>query len=287
MPANRMPRVFDRALVARHLERRPTVHDDFVTRLVLADLVERLATVARSFERALIMAPDGGILPSRGESANGPIVFESAATVLASPGVPLLDPEALDLPRRDYDLIVSLFDLDVVDDVPGFLSRLRAHLRGDGLFLAAAIGGDSLTELREAFLAADAEIGGGAYLRVAPFIALSDAAGLLQRAGFALPVSDVETHTVRYGSPLALMRELKTLGASNPLAERPDRFATRALMAAAAAAYQQLAGDADGRVRATLEIIWMSGWAPHASQQKPLKPGSAQVSLTKVLGTKN
>jgi hypothetical protein len=233
------------------------------------------------------MAPDATPLPSRETSANGSFVFERAATVLAAPGAVLVDPEALELPRRDYDLVVSLFDLDIVDDVPGFLSRVRAHLRGDGLFLAAAIGGDSLTELREAFLAAEAELGGGAYLRVAPFIALSDAAGLLQRAGFALPVSDVETHTVRYESPLALMRELKALGASNPLAERPGKPATRRLIAHASAAYQQLAGDPDGRVRATLEIIWMSGWAPHESQQKPLKPGSAEVSLTKVLKTRN
>jgi hypothetical protein len=197
-----------------------------------------------------------------------------------------VDPEVLDLPRRSYDLIVSIFDLDVVDDVPGFLARARAHLRGDGLFLAAAIGGDSLTELREAFLTADADVSGGAFLRVAPFIPLSDAAGLLQRAGFALPVSDVETHTVRYETPLSLMRELKALGASNPLADRPHKMATLALIRAASAAYEALAADSDGRVRATLEIVWVSGWAPHESQQKPLKPGSAEISLTKVLGTK-
>jgi hypothetical protein len=207
--------------------------------------------------------------------------------VVPSADAPLIDPEALDLPRRDYDLIVSIFDLDVVDDVPGFLARARAHLRGDGLFLAAAIGGESLTELREAFLAADAETGGGAYLRVAPFIPLSAAAGLLQRAGLALPVSDVETHVVRYGSPLALMRELKALGASNPLAERPQKPATKRLLGAASAAYERLAGDPDGRIRATLEIVWMSGWAPHESQQKPLKPGSAEISLAKVLKTRN
>ena len=281
------PKVFDRALIARHLERRPPGFDDFVTKLVLADLEDRLGTVTRSFEQALIMAPDATLLPTRGVSANGPFVFERAATILPMGGVPLVDPEVLDLPRRNYDLIVSIFDLDVVDDVPGFLARARAHLRGDGLFLAAAIGGDSLPELREAFLAADAEIGGGAFLRVAPFIPLSEAAGLLQRAGLALPVSDVETHTVRYESPLSLMRERKILGASNPLADRPTRFATLRLIQAASEAYGNLATDLDGRVRATLEIIWMSGWAPHESQQKPLKPGSAEISLTKILGTKN
>jgi hypothetical protein len=281
------PKVFDRALIARHLERRPAGHDDFVTRLVLADLVERLGTVTRSFEQALIMSPDATVLPAWGRSANGQFAYERVSTVLPMAGAPLVDPEALDLPRRGYDLIVSLFDLDVVDDVPGFLARARAHLRGDGLLLAAAIGGDSLTELREAFLSADASVSGGAFLRVAPFIPLSAAAGLLQRAGLALPVSDVETHTVRYQTPLSLMRELKALGASNPLADRPHRMATMKLIRAASAAYEQLASDLDGRVRATLEIVWMSGWAPHESQQKPLKPGSAEISLTQVLKTKN
>jgi SAM-dependent methyltransferase len=273
------PRIFDRTLIARHLQRRPSGVDDFVTRLALTDLEERLLTVSRSFERALIMAPDARPLPVTGTSATGTFAFERQSTVLGS-----LDPEALALPDRDYDLIVSLFDLQVVDDVPGFLTRIRAHLKPDGLFLAAAIGGDSLTELRQAFLAADTERLGGAYARVAPFIPLADAGPLLQRTGFALPVTDIETHVVRYPSPLALMRELKSLGASNPLAERPGRPMTRTHLAAAAAHYEAIASDQDGRVRATLEIIWMSGWAPHESQQKPLKPGSAEVSLTKVLG---
>lgn len=286
-PPTVAPKIFDRELIARHLRRRPAEHDDFVTRLVLADLADRLGAVTRDFEQAIILSPDASVLPLAGESANGPFRFERASTVLPVDGVPLIDPELLDLPRRDYDLIVSLFDLDVVDDVPGYLARARAHLRGDGLFMAAAIGGDSLTELREAFLTADSEIGGGAFLRVAPFIPLNAAGGLLQRAGLALPVSDVETHTVRYQSPLSLMRELKALGASNPLADRPHKMATLKLIQAASAAYEALAADSDGRVRATLEIVWMSGWAPHERQQKPLRPGSATVSLTKILGDGN
>ena len=277
------PKVFDRSLIRRHLERRPQGHDDFVTRLVLADLAERLGTVTREFEQALIMAPDASILPRTGRSANGPFRYERVSTVLPA----MVNPEALDLPRRGYDLIVSIFDLDVVDDVPGFLARARAHLRGDGLFLAAAIGGDSLTEMREAFLTADSEVSGGAFLRVAPFIPLSEAAGLLQRAGFALPVSDVETHTVRYANPFALMQEIRALGASNPLADRPGKPMTPRLLAEAAQVYASEFSDPDGRIRATLEIIWMSGWAPHENQQKPLKPGSAEISLASVLKTRN
>ncbi|MDB5540367.1 MAG: SAM-dependent methyltransferase, BioC-like [Devosia sp.] len=276
------PKVFDRALIASHLERRGP--DDFVTGLALDDLAARLITVSRDFGRALIMGPDGARLPLMGRSASGGFVLERASTVLGSPEAPLVDPEALVLPREGYDLIVSMFDLQVVNDVPGFLSRIRAHLKPDGLMIAAALGGDSLTELRQAFLRADAEISGGAFARVAPFIPLADAGGLLQRAGYALPVTDLETYPVRYADPLRLMRELKQLGAQNPLADRPGKPATRSLLAAASAAYGDLAADPDGRVRATLEIIWLLGWAPHESQQRPLRPGSAKVSLKDVLG---
>jgi hypothetical protein len=282
-----VPKVFDRALIARHLARRPSQHDDFVTRLALDDLRERLLAVTRSFERALIMAPDATPLPLLGLSRNGPFAFARAATALPSPDAILIDPEALTLPHRDYDLIVSIFDVQIVNDVPGFLARLRAHLRPDGLLLAAVIGGSTLTELRQAFLEADAEINGGAFARVAPFIQLGDSGSLLQRAGLKLPVTDVETHTVRYSTPLALMMELKALGASSPLADRPSRPATRALLAAASQAYEAIAADPDGRVRATLDIVWLSGWAAHESQQIPLKPGSAEINLGRVLGDKS
>jgi hypothetical protein len=277
-----LPQTFDRQLIATHLRRRPSGTDDFATGLALEDLADRLLTVTRSFERALIVAPDAALLPAESRSGEGVIGFERAATVVG--GAELVDPEALALRNPPYDLIVSIFDLQIVNDVPGFLARVRAQLAPDGLFLAAMVGGDSLTELRQAFLAADAEVSGGAFARVAPFIPLGDCGGLLQRAGFALPVTDVETHVVRYPSPLALMQELKALGASNPLADRPSRLATPRLLAAASAAYSQLAGDPDGRVRATLEIIWLSGWAPHESQQRPLRPGTAKTSLAKVLG---
>ncbi|MBN9311311.1 MAG: SAM-dependent methyltransferase, partial [Devosia sp.] len=169
------PRVFDRDLIARHLLRRDPGVDDFVTQIALDDLAARLITITRDFEQALIMAPEGARLPLMGRSANGAFAFERASSVLGSADAPLVDPELLVLPRTGYDLIVSLFDLQVVNDVPGFLSRIRAHLRPDGLMIAAALGGDSLTELRQAFLEADAELSGGAFARVAPFIPLADA----------------------------------------------------------------------------------------------------------------
>jgi len=276
------PIVFDRALIASRLRRRPAGRDDFVTALVLADLDDRLSTISRRFSRAAVIGPDPAVLPAAGRSGEGPIAFERHGTVLGD-----LDPEALALPQTDYDLIVSLFDLNIVNDVPGFLYRVRAHLAGDGLFIAAALGGDTLTELRQAFLAADAMLQGGAFARVAPFIPIADVGGLLQRAGFALPVADIETHVVRYADPLRLMRELKALGASNPLADHPGKPATRTLLAAAAAQYEAASADDDGRVRATLDLIWMSGWAPHERQQQPLKPGSASVSLASVLARKD
>jgi SAM-dependent methyltransferase len=281
------PQVFDRKLVARHLERRPTGVDDFVTRLVLGDLEERLLAVNRRFEHALILAPDGRTLPTEGRSAGGAFVYERASTLVGAPDMALADPEALELSRRDYDLIVSILDIEIVNDVVGFLARLRAHLKPDGLLLAVLPGGATLTELRQAFLEAETELSGGATARVAPFIQLGDVGSLVQRAGLKLPVTDVETHTVRYGSALELCADLKRLGAANPLAERPARPMTRSLLSAAAAAYQRLAGDTDGRVRATLELVWLSGWAPHESQQQPLRPGSAKHSLRDVLGDKS
>lgn len=280
------PKTFDRDQIARNLARRRMPDADFVTPLVLEDLADRLLTVTRTIGKAAILAPDASALPQGLSTRNGPFPVTRLATVLASPGVELVDPEALSLPETGYDLIVSVLDLQVINDVPGFLSRVRAHLAPDGLFLAAFLGGLTLTELRQAFLSADAQILDGAFARVAPFIQLGDAGGLMQRAGFALPVTDVETHTVRYADALALMRDLKAIGASNPLAERPARPVRPVLLAAAAAAYAEIAGDLDGRVRATLEIVWLSGWAPHESQQKPLAPGSAKVSLKSVLGDK-
>jgi len=274
------PKTFDRELIARRLARRKPEAEDFATRLVLDDLEDRLLIVSRTFSQAAILSPDARQMPLRGNSAEGSFEFERISTVLDAGA----DPEALSLPRGGgYDLIVSIFDLQVVNDVVGFLSRIRAHLAPDGLLIAAAIGGDSLFELRNAFLTADSTHSGGAFARVAPFMPLADAGGLLQRAGFALPVTDVETHTVRYANPFALMQEIRALGASNPLADRPGKPMTPRLLAEAAEVYANEFSDPDGRIRATLEIIWMSGWAPHENQQKPLKPGSAQVSLKDVL----
>lgn len=277
------PTVFDRSLIARRLERHPD-RDDWVTALVLNELTERLSFITRNIERAAIIGPDASRLITDAATANGPFTFERFATCVPCDGLPMADPEKLSLPSRDYQLIVSALDLQAVNDVPGYLEALRHHLAPDGLMIAAAIGGRSLTELRDAWLAADVEMSGGAVPRVAPMIDVRDAGNLLQRAGLGLPVTDVDTNEVLFSDPLALMNDLRNLGATNPLAQRDPRLTTRGRLMRAAQIYAEKFSAPDGRARATLEILWLSGWAPHESQQKPLRPGSAKASLRDVLG---
>ena len=270
------PAIFDTELIGANLRRRRGT-GDFVTRLVLDDLNDRLGTLVRDFPRAMIIGPDPDLLPAAAQTAKGAVAFERYAAFAGDDDIPAAAGD-------NYNLIVSVLHLQAINDVPGYLARLRAKLAPDGLLLIAALGGDTLSELREAFLAADALVFGGASARVAPMIQVRDAGGLLQRAGLALPVADVETHIVRYATPFALMAELKAMGAANPLLDRPRRLATPALLTAAANAYMARDGDPDGRVRATLDVVWLSGWAPHESQQQPLRPGSARMNLKDVLG---
>ena len=165
------------------------------------------------------------------------------------------------------------------NDLPGVLAQIRRALKPDGLLLAAMLGGDTLTELRQSFAAAEAELEGGVSPRVAPFADLRDVGALLQRAGFALPVTDVDRIIVRYDNAFALMHDLRRMGATNILVERRRTPTRRATMMRMAEIYRERFSDSDGRIRATFDVIWLSGWAPHESQQQPLKPGSAKASL--------
>ena len=174
--------------------------------------------------------------------------------------------------------------MHLVNDLPGTLVQIRRILKPDGLFLGAVLGGATLTELRQAFVAAEAEMEGGASPRVAPFADVRDLGGLLQRAGFALPVVDADVVTVAYPTPLHLMREIRAMGASNMLAERRRVPLRRATLLRAAAIYAERFSRADGRVTATFEILTLTGWCPHESQQKPLRPGSATARLSDSLG---
>ena len=186
---------------------------------------------------------------------------------------------------ESFDLVVSGLALHFVNDLPGTLLQVRRALKPDGLLLAAMLGGTTLTELRTALLAAEEEIEGGASPRVAPFADVRDLGALLQRAGFALPVADSETVTVTYAHPLALMRELRAMGAANALLHRRRSPLRRATLARALEIYADRFGLANGRIPATFEIITLTAWAPHESQQKPLQPGSAKARLAEVLGT--
>ncbi len=195
------------------------------------------------------------------------------------------DEEALPFAAATFDLVVSALSLQFVNDLPGVLVQIRRVLKPDGLLLAALAGGDTLTELRQSFAAAESEIEGGVSPRVAPFADVRDLGGLLQRAGFALPVTDVDRITVRYDHAFALMHDLRRMGATNALIDRRRTPLKRATLLRMAEIYAERFADADGRLRATFEIVWLLGWAPHPSQQQPLRPGSAQARLADALGT--
>ncbi|MDB5653081.1 MAG: SAM-dependent methyltransferase, partial [Tardiphaga sp.] len=198
---------------------------------------------------------------------------------LTNVGVHDAERDGVGLAPVSLDLVVSALELHFVNDLPGVMAQISRALKPDGLLLAAMLGGDTLTELRQSFAAAEAELDGGISPRVAPFADLRDVGALLQRAGFALPVTDVDRVVVRYDSAFALMQDLRRMGASNILVERRRLPTRRATLLRMAEIYAERFSDPDGRVRATFEVIWLSGWAPHASQQQPLKPGSAKASL--------
>jgi SAM-dependent methyltransferase len=196
------------------------------------------------------------------------------------------DEERLPFADESLDLVVSILSLHWTNDLPGALAQIRRTLRPDGLFLGAFLGGATLTELRQCLLQAEAEIAGGAGPRVSPFADALDAASLLQRAGFALPVADTDRVTVRYSHPLKLLQDLRAMGETGVLVDRPKRPLTRAVLGRACELYVERFSDPDGRVRATFEIVTATGWSPHESQQKPLKPGSARMRLADALGVK-
>jgi SAM-dependent methyltransferase len=284
------PKIFDRRLLhVRQQRARALGPASFLLEHVATELGERLSAVFRHFDiavdvgtpadavrRALTASGKTGTVVAAVTDVNG---LDNAFLRVAS------DEEALPFAAASLDLVVSALALQFVNDLPGTLVQIRRTLRPDGLFMAALIGGDSLAELRAAFAEAESEIEGGLSPRVAPFADVRELGALLQRAGFALPVIDSERLTVRYDSALALMRDLRRMGATNVMHERQRRPLRRKTLQRMQAIYADRFADADGRLRASFEIIWLSGWAPHESQQKPLKPGSAAQRLADALGT--
>ncbi len=286
------PRIFDRALgrlrLARAFAAGPAT---FLLERVAADMGERLDAILRPFPRALDLATPGPQLAAMLACRPGERRITRLAPIQQvlgeGPWTGLVgDEEALPFSSESFDLIVSGLALQSVNDLPGALMQARRALAPDGLFLACMIGGRTLEELRIALAAAEEEIMGGVSPRVAPLADIRDMGSLLQRAGFALPVTDLDSIIVRYSSVLGLMADLRAMGATNALVERLRKPARREVFLRAAQIYAQRFSDPDGRVRATFEVIWLSGWAPHESQQKPLAPGSAKMRLADALGAK-
>ncbi|HZY12977.1 MAG TPA: methyltransferase domain-containing protein [Beijerinckiaceae bacterium] len=278
------PPLFDRALIRQRLARARKTPAHFLLDRATADFEERLSLVSRPFPRALDLGTPGPQVAAA-LRMNERIVFRAAPLrESASPPLSMVaDEEALPFAGNSFDLIVSALSLQWANDLPGALVQIRRALKPDGLFLAALVGGQSLAELRTALTSAEAELTGGASPRVAPFADVRDLGRLLQRAGFALPVTDVEPIIVRYASMFALMQDLRAMGATNALSERSRVPLRRAVVLRAAEIYAERFADPDGRVRATFDIVWLSGWAPHESQQKPLAPGSARMRLADAL----
>jgi SAM-dependent methyltransferase len=265
------PLLFDRALLARRQRRAAALGTvNFLVDRVVEDMNDRLAAVMRDFQSAAdIWTPGEGLhagLRRRLPSLTHVAPSDSGA-------------EVLPLANASLDLALSALAFQFVNDLPGVLAQIRRALRPDGLLLAAMIGGDTLTELRQSFAAAEAECEGGVSPRVAPFADLRDVGALLQRAGLALPVTDVDRVVVRYDNAFALMQDLRRMGATNILFERRLTPTRRATLLKMAQIYAERFADLDGRIRATFDVIWLSAWAPHESQQKPLRPGSAKASL--------
>lgn len=264
------PVLFDRALLcARQARARRLGEVTFLFDRVAEDLADRLAAVTRGFaDAADIWSPDEALRPPLAGR------FKSVTRIAPDSGS-----EVLPLQPETIDLAVSALAFQFVNDLPGVLAQMRRALRPDGLLLAAMLGGDTLTELRQSFAAAEAECEGGVSPRVAPSADLRDIGQLLPRAGLALPVTDVDRVTVRYDNAFALMQDLRRMGATNILIERRRKPTRRATLLRMAQVYGERFADPDGRIRATFDIVWLSAWAPHESQQQPLRPGSAKASL--------
>lgn len=281
--------IFDRLLLRQRRRRAIALGaETFLLDRVAAELGERLGVVLRRFERVVDLGTPTAavqrVLAAGGRFGAVVAAAPDAAQADAASLRVAADEEALPFADGSLDLVVSALALQFVNDLPGALIQIRRALKADGLFMAALIGGGSLSELREAFSAAESEVDGGISPRVAPFADVRELGGLLQRAGFALPVVDSDRVTVRYDSVVSLMRDLRRMGATNILRERRRTPLKRATLARLGAIYAERFADPDGRVRATFEIVWLSGWAPHESQQKPLKPGSAARRLADALG---
>jgi SAM-dependent methyltransferase len=287
------PQIFDRGLINRRLDRawaraRGGAQADFLLARAAEDLRDRLSLVKRRFALAADFgspAPHGAAALAAGGQVDCVIrVAPSEASRGTGDFLPAVgDLERLPAADGRLDLAISLLALQTVNDLPGALTQMRRALKGDGLLIAALIGGETLTELRQSLTIAESEILGGASPRVAPFVDVRALGGLAQRAGLALPVVDLDRAVVRYPEMFALLADLRAMGGANALRARSRKPMRREVLARTAAVYAERFADPDGRLRATFDLVWLAAWAPHESQPKPLEPGSATMRLADAL----
>lgn len=278
-----VPTIFDEALRRQRRRRAAAGFGafSFLADAAASEIGERLSAIERDFAQAVWYGAAPAPLLPRVSWRHG-----DAVQAFVPQGGVVFDETRLPFAEGSLDLYASVLTLHAVNDLPGTLSQIRRALKPDGLFVAALFGGQTLTELRTAIAEAEIEIDGGLSPRVSPFVDVRDGGALLQRAGFALPVADVDSIRVRYEHPLKLIADLKGMGETNVLSERRRTFLKRRVLMRAAEIYLERFGGEDGRVAATFDIVYLTGWAPHASQQQPLKPGSAKVSLRDALKAK-
>lgn len=283
--------VFDRRTVTRHRDRAAALPGEagFLHAEIAARLAERLDDIRRHFPLALDLGCRTGELSRHLTAAAnvgtviGCDLSEGMARRAGAPAA-VADEERLPFADGGLDLIASSLSLHWVNDLPGALIQIRRALKPDGLFLGALLGGETLYELRIALFEAELAEEGGVSPRVSPLADLRDAAGLLQRAGFALPVADRDRITVTYPNALALMGDLRGMGETNATHIRRKTFTRRATLGRASALYAEKFGAADGRIPATFDVLYLAGWAPDAAQPQALTPGSARQRLANALG---
>jgi SAM-dependent methyltransferase len=273
-PAVIPPPLFDRALYLRRQSSANAALAAELDRRLTEDLVDRMSVVNRVFDRTLLIA----VRPLAAAAG-----LEDTGKFARIDHAPPLANDDLGLKSENYDSVISLMDLHAVNDVPGYLAQVAEALKPDGLAVFAFFAADTLRELREAFLIAEQEMTGGVTPRIAPMIDLREAGSLLQRAGLALPVADLDRLPLRYGEAMTLMQDIKSLGLSNCLFDRNKSLTSPTLLLRAAAIYAERFADGDSRLPATVEIAWAMAWKPHPSQQQPLKPGSAKARLADAL----
>lgn len=280
-----VPQIFDRdwLYTRRHRNAVRFVEADFLRARATAEIADRLDLVQRRFPRAALLGM------SARQLATHPVFATNIDTAELyndpeKPNGPWIDEEALALPEGAYQLVIFGWGLHLVNDLPGCLLRAAQALAPDGLLLACLPGGETLHELRTALGAAEMDVTGGLAPRLHPNSEIRDLGGLLQRAGLALPVADSVTLTVRYDNALALMRDLQAMGETNALTQRRRAPLRRDVLMRTAEIYHARYAHDDGRVPARFELQFLAGWAPHESQQKPLRPGSAKMRLADALG---